>query len=130
YSLGGSSYVHVNGAVKVSHPKPLLKATLYAEKAMASSSDVLVINPSPTTNISNATAFTFSSTGSGTGNYKDFTASASHFAFTLRFNATGDYSVTIAAVPEAYDNAGGTGAPRASLRDSTGWTTRPPANAG
>ncbi|RTH16986.1 hypothetical protein CSW41_08735 [Thermus scotoductus] len=106
YSLGGSSYVDVNGAVKVSHPKPLLKAILYAEKALASSSDVQVINPSPTTNIANGTALTFSSNGSVTGNYKDFTASASNFAFTLRFNATGSYSVTIAAVPEAYDNTG------------------------
>lgn len=115
YSLGGSSYVDVNGAVKASHPKPLLKAILFAARAGAAASEVQVINPSPTTNIANdaTSPYTpFADTGSvAYTNFKDFTSSASNFAFTLRFNGpvppTGyTYDVVIAAVPEAYDNTG------------------------
>lgn len=106
FNLGGSSFVQVNGAAKVTHPagKPLLKAILYATGA-ANAGDVQLV-ASPNVNIGNTSALAFGSDGSVSGNYYDFTANAANFPFTLQFNATGNYDVVLAAVPEAYDNTG------------------------
>ncbi|WP_172959880.1 PEGA domain-containing protein [Thermus scotoductus] len=109
YSLGGSSYVQVNGALKVSHPAgiPIYKAILYSTGG-STSSDVQLV-ASPNVNLNNSTAPTFNSDASinpATASFYNFTASAGNFPFTLQFNATGSFQVAAAAVPEAYDNTG------------------------
>ncbi|BFH76817.1 hypothetical protein TthTF19_19720 [Thermus thermophilus] len=109
YNLGGSSYVQVNGALKVSHPAgiPIYKAILYSTGG-STSSDVQLV-ASPNVNLNNSTAPTFNSDASinpATASFYNFTASAGNFPFTLQFNATGSFHVVAAAVPEAYDNTG------------------------
>lgn len=103
-TLGGSPYALANGALLVNSPVPLLKAILYSTGGSAGSNVQYVA--SPLVNINNNTTLTFNSNGSVSGNFQDFTAGAANFAFQLRFNAAGTYSIVASAVPAAYDNTG------------------------
>lgn len=109
YSLGGSSSVLVNGAVKVSHPsgKPILKAILYATGA-SNPNDVQYQTTPSNVDIGNVGSLTFNpdATLPSVSNYYDFSASSANFPFTLQFNATGSFDVVAAGAPEAYDNTG------------------------
>jgi hypothetical protein len=104
-SLGGSSYVLANGSVAINSPVPLLKAILYSTGG-ASATEVQYV-ASPLVDINNPGGpLTFNPNGSVSGNFQDFTNSASGFAFQLRFNADGNYKIVASAVPAAYDNTG------------------------
>ena len=112
-NLGGSPYFDANASISVSSAKPIYKAVLYAypnTATFSAATDVQVVAPAPTTDVANSAALTWASTGTITGNVKDFTSLASSgFSFTARFNssaATGSWYVVATAVPEAYDKTG------------------------
>lgn len=108
-TLGSSAFVTANSALAVSSPVTLFKAILYSNPTppapFGASSDVQYV-ASPLVNINNTTTLPFAQNGSVSGNFQDFTASAANFAFQLRFNAAGSYSIVASAVPAAYDNTG------------------------
>ncbi len=126
-NIHGAVPLQANPTVTVSHPKPLLKAILYAYRAGAGANEVQVVAPAPVVDITNAAApAPFNPDGTVViASYKDFTTSASNFNFTLQFNMFGSWDVYAAAVPVAYDNAGNIDVTNLSSATSVNVTTAP-----